>query len=84
MKRRVRIRLGRRDAIESAGRSREFDRTYIRHEVEAHGVSLDLVEQSLSSAGNLQLRAAVERMQPLPEEHLQRARMILAELEGAA
>lgn len=72
------------EALEAAEKGRDFDRTYLAHEINAHRAVLELTEQSLRSAGNAELRATLERARPLFRAHLEQARQILERLEAAA
>lgn len=70
------------DALESAEQGRNFDRTYVEHRIRAHEAVLELVERSLRSAGNAELRTLIQRTRPLLQAHLQRARLVLGNLTG--
>jgi putative membrane protein len=71
------------DALERAEKGLDFDRTYIRQEIETHQAVLDLAGETREAAGNAELRALIEQVRPLIESHLKQAQAIEKEL-GAA
>lgn len=72
------------EALTSAPKGAEFDRTYIQQEVTAHQAVLDLADQAHQSADNPELKALIEKARPLIENHLKQAQAIEKELGTAA
>jgi len=68
------------DALEAAEKGLDFDRIYIRQEIEAHQTVLALADETHEAAGNAELRALIEETRPLIETHLARAQAIEKEL----
>jgi putative membrane protein len=72
------------DALETAEKGPDFDRTYIQQEITAHRAVLDLLDPSHEAAGNAELKALIERARPLVENHLEQAKAIEKELGAKA
>lgn len=70
------------DALEATEHRVDFDLTYIRREIEVHGMLLALVDEAHEAAGNAELKALIEEARPLIENHLKRAQAIEKELGG--
>jgi putative membrane protein len=64
------------DALQSAEKGLDFDRTYIQQEITAHQAVLDLADQAHDSADNAELKALIEQARPLIENHLKQAQAI--------
>jgi putative membrane protein len=71
-------------ALQSAPKGAEFDRTYIDQEVAAHQAVLDLVKQAHDQADNEQLKALIGKAQPVIEKHLDQARQLQQKLQPSA
>jgi putative membrane protein len=71
-------------ALQSAAKGAEFDRTYIEQEVAAHQAVLDLAKQAHSQADNEQLKALIEKAQPVIEKHLDMAKQLQQKLQTSA
>ena len=71
-------------ALTSAPKGMEFDRTYIQQEIAAHKAVLDLAKQGHDSADNEELKKLIETAQPLIENHLKQAEAIEKELGGTS
>ncbi len=67
-------------ALTSAPKGIEFDRTYIQQEIAAHKAVLDLAKQGHDSADNEELKKLIETAQPVIENHLRQAEAIEKEL----
>jgi putative membrane protein len=63
-------------ALQSAPKGAEFDRTYIQQEIAAHQAVLDLADKAHGSADNAELKALIEQARPLIENHLKQAQDI--------
>ena len=61
------------EALQSAAKGAEFDRTYIQQEIAAHEAVLDLAEKSHDAADNAELKALIEKARPVIEKHLKQA-----------
>ena len=72
------------DALKTAEKGPDFDRTYIQQEITAHQAVLDLLDQSRQAAGNAELKALIEKVRPLVENHLEQAKAIEKELGAKA
>ena len=68
------------DALQTAEKGLDFDRTYIQQEIAAHQAVLDLADQAHGSADNAELKALIEQARPLIENHLKQAQAIEKEL----
>jgi len=64
-------------ALQSAPKGAEFDKTYIDQEVAAHQAVLDLLNQAHDQADNAQLKALIEK-------HLDQAKQLQQKLQGSA
>ncbi len=71
-------------ALQAAAKGADFDRTYIQQEIAAHQAVLDLAKQAHDSADNAELKALIEKAQPLIENHLKQAQEIEKTLGGTA
>jgi len=71
-------------ALQSAPRGAEFDRTYIDQEVAAHEAVLDLVKQAHDQADNDQLKELIGKAQPVIEKHLDQAKQLQQKLQPSA
>jgi putative membrane protein len=71
-------------ALQSAPKGAEFDRTYIDQEVAAHQAVLDLVKQAHDQADNEQLKALIGKAQPVIEKHLDMAKQLQQKLQTSA
>jgi putative membrane protein len=71
-------------ALQSAPKGAEFDRTYIDQEVAAHQAVLDLAKQGHDQADNEQLKAFIEKAQPVIEKHLDMAKQLQQKLQTSA
>jgi putative membrane protein len=72
------------NALQSAPKGAEFDRTYIQHEIAAHRAVLDLLDRSESATTNPKLKALIEKARPEVQEHLTKAEAILKKLTQSA
>ena len=71
-------------ALQSAPKGAEFDKTYIDQEVAAHQAVLDLANQAHDQADNAQLKALIEKAKPVIEKHLDQAKQLQQKLQGSA
>jgi putative membrane protein len=71
-------------ALQSAPKGAEFDRTYIDQEVAAHEAVLDLAKQAHDQADNAQLKALIEKAEPVIQKHLDQAKQLQQKLQGNA
>jgi putative membrane protein len=71
-------------ALESAPKGAEFDKTYIDQEVAAHQAVLDLASKAHDQAKNPELKALIEKAKPVIEKHLDQAKQLQQKLQGAA
>jgi len=71
-------------ALQSAPKGAQFDRTYIDQEVAAHQAVLDLANQAHDQADNAQLKALIEKAKPVIEKHLDQAKQLQQKLQGSA
>jgi putative membrane protein len=72
------------EALKSAQKGAEFDRTYMEQEITAHQAVLDLAEQSHEAADNAELKALIEKARPVIEKHLKQAQDIEKSLSTSA
>ena len=72
------------EALKSAQKGAEFDRTYIEQEITAHQAVLDIAEQSHEAADNAELKALIEKARPVIEKHLKQAKEIEKSLSTSA
>jgi putative membrane protein len=61
------------DALKSAPKGAQFDKTYIDQEVTIHKAVLDLAAQAHSTTQNAELKQLIETAKPYIERHLERA-----------
>jgi len=71
-------------ALQSAPKGAEFDKTYIDQEVTVHEAVLDLAGKAHDQAKNLELKALIEKAKPVIEKHLDQAKQLQQKLQGAA
>ena len=71
-------------ALQSAPKGAEFDKTYIDQEVAAHQAVLDLASKAHDQAKNPELKALIEKAKPVIEKHLDQAKQLQQKLQGAA
>jgi putative membrane protein len=71
-------------ALQSAPKGAQFDRTYIDQEVAAHQAVLDLANQAHDQAKNEQLKALIEKAKPVIEKHLDQAKQLQQKLQTSA
>ena len=71
-------------ALQSAPKGAEFDRTYIDQEVGAHQAVLDLLDKSHDQADNAELKALIEKAKPVVQKHLDQAQAIQKKLPAHA
>ena len=71
-------------ALQSAPKGAEFDRTYIEQEVAAHEAVLDLANKAHDQADNAELKALIEKARPVIQEHLDQARELQKKLAAHA
>jgi putative membrane protein len=67
-------------ALRAAPKGAQFDRVYIDQEVAIHKAVLDLAEQAHGAAQNPELKALIEKAQPIIERHRERAEKIQQKL----
>jgi putative membrane protein len=71
-------------ALQSAPKGAQFDRTYIDQEVAAHQAVLDLANKAHDQAKNEQLKALIEKAKPVIEKHLDMAKKLQQKLQTSA
>src|SRR3954469_4730838 len=71
-------------ALKSAAKGAEFDKTYIDQEVAAHQAVLDLANKAHDQADNADLKALIEKAKPVIEKHLAQAKQLQQKLQGSA
>jgi len=71
-------------ALQAAPKGAGFDRTYIDQEVAAHQAVLDLLDKAHAQADNAELKALIEKAEPVIQEHLDRAQEIQKKLPSQA
>lgn len=64
--------------LNATPRGRDFDKAYIDHEVEFHLDFLETVTVAMDRAGETEVRAFIQKLAPMLQEHFDRAR----ELQG--
>lgn len=62
--------------LNSTAKGAAWDRTYIDHEVMMHAEALQFAQQAAQSTQNAELRALLEKMTPVFQKHLDRAKEI--------
>jgi putative membrane protein len=70
--------------LQSTPKGPQFDRAYIEQEIAAHRAVNDLLDQAKSAAQNDQLKAAIEKAQPVVQKHLKMAESIQKKLLPSA
>jgi putative membrane protein len=68
------------DALRSAPKGQEFDRTYIEQEIGIHKAVMDLAGKAHGAAENQELKKLIEQASPVIQRHLQRAEEIQKKL----
>jgi putative membrane protein len=63
-------------ALRSAPKGAEFDRTYMDQEVTIHQAAIDLLDKAHDSTKNEQLKALIQKAKPVIQAHLDRAEEI--------
>ena len=71
-------------ALQSAPKGAEFDKTYIDQEVAAHQAVLDLAGKAHDQAKNPELKALIEKAKPVIEKHLDQAKQLQQKLQTSA
>ena len=71
-------------ALQSAPKGAEFDKTYIDQEVAVHQAVLDLANKAHDEADNPELKALIEKAKPVIEKHLDQAKQLQQKLQGSA
>jgi putative membrane protein len=61
------------EALRAAGNGAAFDRAYIDQEVTIHKAVLDLADKAHGDAQNAELKALIEKANPVIQKHLDRA-----------
>ena len=61
------------DSLKAAGTGSRFDRTYIDQEIGIHKAVLDVAKQGHDQTQNAELKALIEKAQPVIEKHLNKA-----------
>jgi putative membrane protein len=70
--------------LQSTPKGAQFDRAYIEQEVAVHRAVNDLLDQAKSAAQNDQLKALIEKAQPVVQKHLNMAESIQKKLSPSA
>lgn len=73
-----------RQRLQETAAGRGFDSTYMAMQVAAHERALDLLSRAVADAQAAELRAMIEGEIPVVQQHLDRARGLLARLAGGA
>lgn len=71
------------NTLNSTARGAAWDRIYIDHEVMMHAEALQFAQQAAQSTQNAELRALLEKMTPVFQKHLDRAKEIQQSLAPA-
>lgn len=61
--------------------AKDFDKKYLDGQIDVHQASLDLVSRYAQSGDNAQIKAAATTLQPLVQDHLDRARALRSALK---
>jgi putative membrane protein len=72
------------NALQSAPKGPEFDRTYIEKEVSAHQAVKDLLDQAHRSTQNDQIQKLIEKATPIVQQHLDHAQRLQKDLTKTA
>lgn len=70
--------------LQSTPKGPQFDRAYIEQEIGAHRAVNNMLDQAKSAAKNDQLKAAIEKAQPVVQKHLKMAESIQKKLSPSA
>jgi putative membrane protein len=70
--------------LQSTPKGAQFDRAYIEQEIAVHRAVNDLLDQAKSAAQNDQLKALIEKAQPVVQKHLDMAESIQKKLSPSA
>lgn len=73
-----------RQRLQELDAGRAFDSTYMAMQVAAHERALDLLSRAVADAQGAELRTLLEGEIPLVQQHLDRARGLVAQLGGGA
>ncbi len=66
--------------LNATTRGRDFDKAYIDHEVAFHLDFLELVTGAMEVASETEVRAFIQKLAPMLEDHLDRAQTLQARL----
>jgi putative membrane protein len=68
------------DALQSAPKGPQFDKTYIDNEVAIHKAVIETATSAMNATQNAQLKALIKQAAPVLQHHLQRAEAIQKKL----
>ena len=66
--------------LNATPRGRDFDKAYIDHEVEFHLDFLETVTGAMERAGETEVKAFIQKLAPMLQEHLDRAKELQSRL----
>jgi len=72
------------NALQSAPKGAQFDKTYIDKEVGIHQAVKDLLDKAHSAAQNEELKKLIEKAQPVIQKHLDQAEALQKKLPASA
>jgi putative membrane protein len=72
------------NALQSATKGAQFDKTYIDKEVGIHQAVKDLLDKAHSGAQNAELKSLIEKAQPIIQKHLDQAEALQKKLPANA
>jgi putative membrane protein len=72
------------NALQSAPKGAQFDKTYIDKEVGIHQAVKDLLDKAHSAAQNAELKSLIEKAQPIIQKHLDKAEALQKKLPANA
>ncbi len=72
------------NALQSAPKGAQFDKTYIDQEVGIHQAVKDLLDKAHSAAQNAELKSLIEKAQPIIQKHLDKAQELQKKLPANA
>jgi putative membrane protein len=72
------------NALQSAPKGAQFDKTYIDKEVGIHQAVKDLLDKAHSAAQNAELKSLIEKAQPVIQKHLDQAEALQKKLPANA
>jgi putative membrane protein len=72
------------NALQSAPKGAQFDKTYIDKEVGTHQAVKDLLDKAHSGAQNQDLKNLIEKAQPVIQKHLDKAQALQKKLPASA